>query len=373
MLRDNDRINGLGLSVLIVVTIWEVGGLTTFPRRAAQEVGPDAWLSVIVAAIVAIVMVAVVTKLSLRFPEQTFVEYAPRIVGSWLGRAIGLAALAVWILIAARVSRQVGDLVKTVFLDRTPLEIILLVLLLAAAYLSRHGVEPIVRVAQIIILTTPLSFGLFALALVEARPENLLPVLSNGPLPVLRAGVAAVSQFEGFELPLMLIPFLRALRHATKAGVAALAVVGFSAVLVMVTVQSVFGAQDASEVLWSGALVVQAVELPGFFLERLSTLFIALWIGLTLPTISVHLFLAALSLSRLTGLSEQKPFVLPLLPLVLALALTPANLQQVEAFDKGIALLGQLVFVVVPPLLLIVASFRRLDDRKKNGGVPDAG
>lgn len=371
MLRDNDKINGLGLSILMMMTIWEVG-LVTIPRRAAQMVGTDAWLTAIVMAPLTVLLVVTITRLGLRFPNQTLIEYAPRIMGPLLGRAVGLATMAFWILVTARVARQVGDLIKTVLLDRTPLEVILLVLLLSAAYLSRHGVEPMARVAQIMILLVPPFFVMIALSLVEARPENLLPVLSNGPLPILRAAIDVLPQFEGLEIPLMLIPFLKIPGQATRAGVVALTVVGLSGIMIMVAIQTVIGVGDATEVLWPGLLVVQAVELPGFFLERLSTLFTALWIAVTLPTISVNLFLSALSLSRLARLSEQKPFVLPLVPLVFALALTPANLKEVEVFDKALSFLGMIVMVVTPLILLVVAKLRGLDDRKGNGEVADA-
>jgi spore germination protein (amino acid permease) len=157
MLKNNDRISSLQMFIIIVSTI-NAMEVIILPRSLALDVGPDGWVPLIAGHVFSAVALFFIIKLGLLFPDETLAEYAPKILGKILGIPIALFAGVFWMLLAARVVRQFADFIQLI-LPQVPIEGIILSMLLVAAYIARHGIEPITRTLEILF---PIFIGMVA-------------------------------------------------------------------------------------------------------------------------------------------------------------------------------------------------------------------
>lgn len=363
MLRDDDRITPFELTALMVVTLLEMGVLT-LPRILTGAVGEDAWLVPFPALLITLGAVFCMVQLGRLFPGKTFVEYSQEILGRIIGISLIIVVIIFWMSTNARILRQFADVMKANLLITTPIEVIIFSMILGAAYLARHGVEPMARVSIIVFyITVPLGMLFLGLALFQARLGNLLPVLANGPLPILKEGFRVVGSAEGAELLLVLMPFMTRPHKAFTSSVWASFIIWALVFQVTFTCLAVFGAKEVAYLIRPGLVIVQTIELPTLFVERLSSVYVAIWVALVFPSVAMFLFLPATSLSKLFGLAEQKIFIYPLVPFIYLLAILPTNVLVMDIVSGYLELLGVFVILIMPLSLLIIAKVRKMGEK----------
>ena len=100
------------------------------------------------------------TKLGLRFPRHSLMEYSNMILGAILGRLLSLLFLVYWFLLTAILVRTFGEMVITAILPNTPLEIIIGIMLLLGAQLAAQDIKVFARIHEILLPLTiiPLLF-----------------------------------------------------------------------------------------------------------------------------------------------------------------------------------------------------------------------
>lgn len=355
-----DRISAKELAFIILASTTEIGMLV-YPRSLVETAGSGAALAGLLVVPVILAMVILNTRLALRFPGQTMIEFAPAVVGWPLGKLIGLMAILFWILLTARVTRQFADVIKIHLLDRTPVEVVVLILLLAAMYLAYLGLEPLARVSVILtfFMYLPLTMLIF-LSLRNVMWDNLLPVLGPG-LPALgKAVLFGAMYYEGFEIPLMLVPFVADRANAVRTGVMGIAVVGLFAAFTAISVLAVFGPVETKYLLFPTMSVIQTIGLPNVFLERLGALFMSFWIVAAFTTVTTNFYLAAGALQQWLGLGSHRLLLLLILPIIFVLSLLPANIAQVFTWAQWLSILFVAIGVVIPIILLVTAILRGL-------------
>ena len=82
------------------------------------------------------------------------IQYLPRIVGSYLGKGIGILYLFALLILTGAILYQYTDFVKTIFLPQTPAVLIMVGIVLASGLAARGGLEVMARTIQLI---TPLG------------------------------------------------------------------------------------------------------------------------------------------------------------------------------------------------------------------------
>ncbi|WP_217582086.1 GerAB/ArcD/ProY family transporter, partial [Lysinibacillus sp. GbtcB16] len=99
----------------------------------------DAWLSMIFASLVSLCTTFVAVKLSLLYPEQTFIQFSQSILGKWLGIIILIPYFFMWISVTGIILREYADFVFLALFSSTPLWVIILIMLGAVLYVTCSG------------------------------------------------------------------------------------------------------------------------------------------------------------------------------------------------------------------------------------------
>lgn len=365
MLKDDDRITTFQMFVLIISAINAIEVLI-LPIDLALSVGPDGWAVLIGGHIISGIGLFFIVKLGLLFSDETFAEYTPKILGRFLGVPIVLVAVLFWILISARIVRQFGDFIELI-LPQTSIEVLIITMLLVVAYVIRHGIEPIARVAEILFPIFVAILGLLVLvAMFEMDFGSLMPVLHSSPKTIAWESIKSAFSLEGQEIPLMLLPFMAIPQRAYKAVFGALAFNMVLRISLFVATIGIFGVELVKTLVWPVEELTRSIMVGGNVVGRFDSVFTALWVSVAFSSIFIFLYLASLTISRVMKFREQSMMVFPLLPVVFVISLIPESMVATEIIEDYLSMIWGVFVFTVPPLLLLV-SYIRGTHRKQDG------
>ncbi|MGV2786961.1 GerAB/ArcD/ProY family transporter, partial [Clostridium perfringens] len=107
------------------VTISTIVGVSVLalPLAAVKAADAGAPLVTFLGMLLAFVGLFFMTRLGMRFPNDSYIEYSEIIIGKWLGRIGGLLSIAFFAVLSSLVAREFGEVVVTAVLKNTPLEV----------------------------------------------------------------------------------------------------------------------------------------------------------------------------------------------------------------------------------------------------------
>ncbi|XID90607.1 endospore germination permease [Paenibacillaceae bacterium WGS1546] len=353
------QITTIQAAAILVSTIIGVGVLP-IPLFAVRGADSGAPLVTLLGAMVAFVGLFLVTKLGMRFPEKSIVQYAEDIIGKGLAFVGSLFVLGFFAVLTSLTAREFGEVVITAVLTKTPLEVTVIVMLTLAAISTRHDIVTFTYIHQ---LYFPLLIGpvvlIVALSLKNYDVINLQPVWGNEHQGMLSSVWTIAALFQGSFIITSVIPAMRRPEKAMKASISGIVIAGGLYVIIVAAAVSVFGAEETKNLLWPTLELAKATSLPANVLERLDAAFLAVWVTAVFTTLFSSYFLTVKELSKLCRLRDHKLFTFFLLPWVFTMAMVPENMFQMYEIIQNVGRIGLYITIAYPGLLLIIAMMRK--------------
>lgn len=179
-----------GNQVFWLISTMQIGMtilLTINPTIAIAK--QDAWISILLSTLFSTGLAYVLTRISLMYPGESLITYAPKILGKILGHIVILLYVVYWIIVLAIILRQYGDFMIGTILQLTPVIVPIIGMLIIAAYVSFAGIEVLARCSEV--LGPLILLGIMVpllLNISQIQVNNLLPVLADNSLSVLVQG-----------------------------------------------------------------------------------------------------------------------------------------------------------------------------------------
>lgn len=361
------RISELQLSIMLTSAFTALG-LYVFPRDLIAGAGYQIYPPLIGAALTAAVPVVLLVRLYLHFPDQTPFQYVQTILGRPLGLLAGLAYVVLYTGIAAASLRQFGDLVNSIFLPQTPIEITMLLVVAVVININWNGLEAVSRFINLVYpIVLTLALLTFVLSLTRVTEgAAMLPLLRFEPMAIVRGIRNIMYEFIGIEALAMILPFVRRPKHPYRATLLPLVVNTTILLMIMVVTVGIFGIEPIKQLQYPGASVLRVVRFPGLLIERVGSFVALSWTLLGLMFLSVRFWTVPTGMAQMFGLKarDSNYFLLPMGLLTFLLARMPLNPDQLETFTQGFLVpMSFWVSVTLPILLLAVARIRRLGAR----------
>ncbi|MZQ87117.1 endospore germination permease [Paenibacillus sp. 5J-6] len=357
------QITVIQAAIILISTIIGVGvlALSLFAVRAADSGAP---LVTFLGLLLGLAGLWLLTKLGMRFPEQSIIEYSKELIGKWTAGVFSVLIIAFFALITALAAREFGEVVVTSVLMKTPLEVTVIVMLLLAAVSSRadittftyfhHFYFPVIVFPGLLIVV---------LSLKNAHLVNLLPIWGNEPKGMFGGILTMAALFQGSFVMTIVIPAMRRPEKAMIAGYIGMAISGALYVLIVIATVGVFGAEEIKKLVWPTLELAKTTSLPANILERLDGAFLAVWVTAVFTTLLSSYYLAIHFTSRLLKLKDHKMFAFFLMPFIYVMAMFPQNLLQMYEIIQVVGRWGLIFTVVYPLVLFIMAVIRKKKSR----------
>ncbi|HET7559283.1 MAG TPA: endospore germination permease [Limnochordia bacterium] len=307
------------LGTMVLVMIASLGTLY-LPAATSDTALHDAWVSVFISGLFGFLVLGLIIALSRRFPNETLIQYAVQILGPVGGKALGLLFIMSSFFWVAVVMRAFADFVLTTSLPRTPISVILVMIVAVSAAGARHGLEVIGRLSY---LLTPIALTIIAVVmsfgLTKMDVNDLRPVLGHGWLPALRGSIEGLGFFGS------IVVFGMFMSSATDAARAERAVVGmFTLTLLILTlgtlgVNAAFG--NVSGTFTYPFFAFARVASTGPVAFRADAFIVALeFLGFLAKSV-IWTFGTSYALAQWFELDDHRSLVLPLVSGAVALSL----------------------------------------------------
>ena len=359
MFSANDKISLRQLQVLIILDIFGTG-VIILPRRAAALAGRDGWLLVAVAAVLAMVCTFLVCHLIRLFPGESFFDYAGLLVTKPIAYLLSLGLIAKILIGLVCELRLFGEIIKAILLYNTPLAVIIICLLVVSAYAAAKGIETRARIGQIVIwlIFVPL---IFVLILVSADVDftNILPVGEASPLKIAQGGFMCLSAFSGLEFILLISPYLNSHSKAPSRAVTAIALTGILMCIITVITISRFGASNIVNQQWPVLEMMDAIDLPGTFIERQEAIIMSLWILSSFAGVNAGLFFGGVAAQAIFKSGKWGYYLAAFVLISFTASIFIKDISVVyEIIDFNFTYLGTAYMLVIPLVLNLIAWLR---------------
>jgi len=360
MMDRQDKLSNLQILILISSTIIGVGVLS-LPRSATEKVLVDGGLATFLAGMVAVLLTLVLTLLSYRFPQKTIVEFSGLLIGRVPAFFFVLLIIGYTTIVSGVVLRIFADSLKILLLENTPLEIIMVTMLILVIYLIQNGISAIAKICETFFPLIIVALGLVILLnYPEFRPIELRPMLSKGVLPVLKGLPNLLLSFLGFEIVLFLFPFVKEIKPKktmifTLVGTLIPTIVYTFLVFVAI---GVYGVNTITKLTYPTVSLAKNIHFPGDFAERFDIFFMIFWILAAFTSLAVYYYISIFATARLFRLRNYRPFIFILLPGIYLLGILPQNLIHIERLAQLSTYMGSAV-IGISLLLYLIALIRR--------------
>lgn len=346
---------------LIFVIIGAQFGLGVFslPRVVSEYAGKDAWIAVILSAIIPIISLYLIERLGKRMPDQNFIQMTTALFGKYIGAFLIILFIAYVIAFESLVVRIYAEVTKLYLLPKTPLTVVLLMYIFTIIYIGSKGARVLGRINEFMFYLLLLSFMFLLLPLGQSDYTNLLPVGESGLKGIAQGAFTSAYYFAGTEILLVFYTLVNKKEEVMKAGLTAIGIVTALFCAMVIIGELVFGTYGLQKIIWPGLVLLKVAQIP--VIERLEFIFLFVWLGTgARPTINMG-FAASLSLSQLLRIDEQKYHIYSLVFVglgIFILALLPHDV--LAAFKLAeYAGYGFFVMGVGYPLLYHLAAFWR--------------
>lgn len=370
MFSGNNKISIRQFQILLMLTIFSSVSLI-LPRITAEFADQNGWLLIIGAAILTIIYSYIITTLGKMFPDQTIVEYSQKILTKPIGMLICIILIIKLVVFVGLEIRVFGELIKQTLLKNTPIELIMIVMLFTAVYLTRKGYEVRARIGELIIFLALIPIIIVLLfALQDIKLDRLAPFFTLSAKEFISGSYYISIAMVGIEFLYIVIAFLKSPEKVTKATIhTVIFVAGLNLIINFITI-GIFGPTETERQIWPVMTIMQVIELPGAFISRQDALMMSFWILTAFALINCYIFFISILTSRLIKCKEANWINLLVIPIVYGISLIPNNIAHTfEVMKKIIQLYGIVYVLPVPLLLLTIAKIRKLgvkDETKQN-------
>ncbi len=356
------------LQLAIVVFVTCIGGqIMLAPRALLATVGQGAWLSVIIGGVVFYLALCLMLKLGKEHPDETLVEYAPKIFGRWGGGLVICWFNGLFFLQIIEIFRGIGKIISFYMFDRTPPEVLILALLVVCTYCALQDWGTILRLQQILFFV---AYGIlivvWIISMLNFQLENLLPLWPKNMEKVINGGFAVWPMYSGYECVLLLLPLLYRRvsfsKLAKTMGGAFFCMTVFF-LLVVVIIIGVLTVDHGKSVPYPALVVIRGVELPGTFVERLENYLLLAWIPVVFDTLAAMMFFMGQVCMRQYRHVDHRPWVLLWVPIIYIGSLLIEDQQLYDAVDKCTLWAGLGFSFGVVPLSLVLLWWQKREVR----------
>ncbi len=322
----------------------------------------DAWISMILATLISLFITFVAVKLSLLYPEQTFIQYSQSILGKWLGKIILVPYFLMWVSVTGIILREYADFVYLALFSSTPLWIVILIMLGAILYVTyTGGLRSIGRCSEII---GPISVvGVVLILLLSFKDWDwlrLLPVYSNsGFLPIVKGSLTPASFLGESFMVVMLIAFMSKPQRAMISSLFGVAAASVAVLAMTLLVIMVFGPNVSAKFtypVYSAATYISVME----FIQNVDVLAVLLWIIGIFIKLSLYFFITSYGTAQLFHIKKWKHTIWLIAPIVFVISLLPRNTNESMNYAKfWVSVIFPINLIGIPLLLWIIGTIRK--------------
>lgn len=341
-------------------------GFLYLVRTATVHLSHNAYLGIIPASMVIMVVLWLVYDLARIFPHQAISEIYQQVFGKLIGKIIGIVFILYILLFMTLSIRDTHLMIQTYFFKRTPFILFTATALIPALYLTLKGIKSIGRLATFMLFPPLLVMALLVLlGLSNINVNTVQPVLAGSPLKWLQAGSGLTLILLPGLAMVFYLPFIKQPKIVKKVGLYSLATVVPLFFLSIFGTIGVFGPTLIQKMSWPIVEFFHIIDYPYLLLEQAGLFFLIAWYPFVFIAFSQGLFILGNESHLIFPQIKLNWFVLTAFILVFLGANLPASEILIHALLRRFQSLISLSFMVIILITWLTARLRFQNELKR--------
>lgn len=338
--------------LVFIITLPRV--FLTTPAIGLSEVQQLAWATILIAWLAALAMFYLLASVTSRRQGDLF-AVSEQLLGRLGASLIAIYYIAIFLIDAALLLRQFAENTILTALPNADFNVVSAWFIVFAVILVYFGLEGLAR-ATYLLMPFIVAGILTVIVLLTPFYETyrLFPWQGDGLVTALLRGLGLTGANFGI---ILLFIFAPQFQTANTIKVAAVYGGGGSAVLktmVVLFFLLAFGVAKGIEKTLPFFEMSRLVYLSRY-ITRIESLFIVIWVFVSLLTIAANLYVVLYLISRLLGLPTFRPLIPALAVIVLTLAALPPDITTVAELDSlAVTTIFNAAIVGIPVILFAV-------------------
>ncbi len=338
--------------------------IATAPMTAAA--GQDAWLGALVSAAYGAPLYVLYHHIGSRYPGMNLIGILRQILGKWLGTLIASLYVVFFGMLSYNIPWYIMDFMGHV-MHETPQYAISLPFVVGCSVAVLYGVEVIARASEILIkFVTVIFFASIFMVLPNAKPDNILPVLEKGLVPVLKSSVF-LSCYISFPMISLLMVYPLHIGDALGARKPLLKGFLWSNLIAFIVIAVsilVLGGMIASKSKYPTFLLLKEINIGDIF-TRLEYFISVVWIVTQFVVCSLFFYSSVTGLAELFRLKDYRYIVPPfaLFVFIMTGVVFPSDVYNMNWLSFGWYPFSITMGVVIPLILPLASGVKKLIKR----------
>ncbi|MFD2116724.1 endospore germination permease [Paenibacillus yanchengensis] len=353
----------------ILASIITIGdAILMIPYIITEKSQQDAWFAFLIGIVIGMAALYFITKVISLFPNLSIVESSSQVLGKWVAIPFIIIYLLYFSLNITTHIREAADFVVIQVMSETPLQAIILLILLATVYGALQGIEVIARASQLFFPFMVIIFFIVMFMLIsKTKLEYIWPFLENGMFPVWK-GVVPAASYPFMELCFLFLiaPFVEDKSKLTKNIYIGAAIGAFFIFIMLLMSLLVLGPYIVGNHLYPSYTLAKKISF-GNFIQRIEGTLALLWTVTIFIKIAIGISIVSLGLKQMLQLPSEKKIIFPLAMVLFYSSITLAP--NVVHFNETISnywwLVDTIVGLVLPLFFLIVYGIRKTFNKQK--------
>lgn len=321
----------------IIVAFFIFGSVfITLPRGLSKAANHTGWLSIIMAMLAFAAYAWLLSRIVNKMDSSDLVGYCHQLFGRVVGRVFtALFILLPMMMFSAFVVRIVTDLLVTIILPETPMELMIGMFLLLRYWLASGGIRMIGRYGELVMPLIVLVLGiLLGMSFLTAEKTRILPLFDADFLQILEGGLIVLSTYMEAGIILFFGHQLRDKQKTFRTLMIINIWVGVMFMVVYWATLSNFGTSFTRRMAFPLVEVIRDIQLANF-IEHLEAIFLAVLVFLNMSKGAMSYYASCVGWQSWFGLKDYRFVRIPTLIIIYYLAMLPQNLlQSVFRFEQ---------------------------------------
>jgi spore germination protein (amino acid permease) len=324
--------------------------ILTLPRDVIKYAKNDAWLSMVIMYGITLVTAYTFYWITTRYKELDIAQITVVVFGKFFGRIMLIPIFLYGTLTIGLSLRLFSYSIKLFLLDKTPITVVMSLLLISCIYCLKKDIKTVSIVMDIFLPFVLIScILLVVLPITSADPRNLLPVLHKGLKPVIMGTLQIVDPILPTAIIGFIMPYFNETKSVKKYIFWAITVASAIYLSIILICLMTFGTIEINYLLFPTLTLTKTIQSESLIFERAESIFMLSWIPITFTTISLNYIACTLALKAFFNTKKDNLIMYAQLPVFLAVALFPQNIVEISKyFDYSSIFAMSINFLYLP-------------------------
>lgn len=359
-MEKKNRISNQQLKALLVTTVIGIG-ILSLPSEVAVALNNDGWIAILIGGLIPVPFIMIMDRLFKMYPKKSYFQITKEVMSPFVAYIFFIVFFIYTIVVIGYIHRVFAEVIKAYLLENTPIKVILITMLVAVSYAARSRLEVLARVA---VMIYPIILGFPIFLLVVNLPNldytNILPIFQLDIKQIPNGIFTAYSAYLGFEITTLAFNITEDNTKSVKYTLRGLfTVIGVYLIVFFVTL-SQYGVFQLKRGIWPSIDVIKEVDLPGYFVENLDGIVLAIWVLVVYSSLGPFFHTSGIILKEIFNTKTHEVFIPFLIPITFVISIIPDNLVVVtKVMARILEYLAFIVSIILPVVIFIVAYIKK--------------